>query len=335
MEIGALPRNIPIIENELNLLKNQQTSNGNFNNFGSIPHSHNTYFQTAYILIPFLKFRGYVNKNYNDVINKGFNYLNGITRSTSTDKEVYTIAAYAYALNGNHNMAKTLLAEAEKHYVQIDKHKKCLRSSQADMTCKIRHTSYAVVAYLTMNMYEQAKALTVWILNTYRPNGWLSNTYDYAVSTEAISKFLIAKDISKTTDFTVTLTNEQTFHKLVHVTQANQKDEVEVVYPDYTLDARMAIKGSGYCSITKILESTVELKTTASKFILTVTPLAASSGTQRTVRICATYQPREDEISLQTLFNVIYDVKIPSGYTYTEIVGMGSKPEIKVSKMRF
>ncbi|XP_070504812.1 CD109 antigen-like [Chironomus tepperi] len=333
MEIGALPRNPPIIEKELNLLENKQTSSGNFNNFGSIPSNRDPYFQTAYILIPFLKFRNYVNKNYDAVINKGFSYLNGITSGSSSDMESYSIAAYAYALHGNHEMAKSLLKQTEKHKKEISKTKHCL-NSLSDNNCNIRHTSYAVIAYLTMNMVREAKPFSAWIMDSYKTNKYYSNTYSYAVAAEAISKFLIANPPDLKTDFTVTLTNEMDFNKVIHVTKANQKNEVEVIYPDYTLAARMSIQGSGFCSITKIMESTIALTQSSSKFTLSVTPRAGSSTSERIVKVCATYQPKEDEVSLETIFNVIYDVELPSGYIYEEIVNLSSKPEIKLAAPR-
>ena len=335
MEIGAIPRSPSLIERELDLLRNKQTSSGTFNNFGNIPDSRNSYFQTAYVLIPFLKFKRFVNKNYDDVINRGFSYLNGISSGSSTDRETHSIAAFAYALNGNFPKALALLAEAEKYYKKLSERHICLRNSAADNNCNIRHTSYAVIAYVAMNKFEEAKRLCVWILDSYKSNKFYSNTYSYAVSTEAISRFLIARQVSQITDFKVTVSNEQSFNKVVHITNANQKDEVEIIYPDYTLEAKMSIQGNGFCSITKIMQSTVALQQSSSKFSLNVTPLAVSRTNERTVRVCATYQPREDEISLQTLFNVIYDVEMPSGYTFKEIVNIASKPEIKVRKCAF
>ena len=340
MEIRALPKDTEIIEMELDILKASQSVNGSFYDFGNFQEFRGNsdsaqYFQTAFILIPFLKFRGFTSKSYDGVIEKGFRYLNGIKNLELLDKEALSVAAYAYALKNDSNQAVKILDEVEKYGNKLDTNRKCYKLSADQKNCDLRHTLYVSNAYLTMNRSTDAKALIIWLIKSNNLDRQYSNTYDYAVSTEAISKFLVAKDVSKTPDFTVTLTNDKTFNKVVHITKANQMKEVEVVYPDYTLEAKMAIKGSGYCSITKILQSTVELRTTASKFTLTVTPLAASSGTQRTVRICATYQPKDDEINSQKLLNVIYDVEIPSGYTYTEIVGMENKPEIKVSKMRF
>ncbi|XP_070504804.1 thioester-containing protein 1 allele S3-like isoform X1 [Chironomus tepperi] len=333
MEIGALPRNPPIIEKELNLLQIQQTSSGNFNNFGSIPSNRDQYFQTAYILIPFLKFRNYVNKNYDAVINKGFSYLNGITSGSPSDMESYSIAAYAYALHGNHETAKSLLKQTVDHKKEIARTKHCLKKS-IDADCNIVHTSYAVIAYLTMNMTREAKPFSAWIMDSYKTNKYYSNTYTYAVAAEAISKFLIAYPLNLITDFTVTLTNEMDFNKVIHVTKDNQKNEIEVLYPDYTLAPSMSIQGSGFCSITKITERTVALTRSSSKFTLSVTTQATSLKNEKIVKVCATYQPKDEDISMETIFNVIYDVELPSGYIYKEIVNLSSKPEIKLAAPR-
>ncbi|XP_070504791.1 thioester-containing protein 1 allele S3-like [Chironomus tepperi] len=299
MEIGALPENQEIIEKELNLLKDLQTLSGNFNNFGSIPSNRDSYFQTAYILIPFLKFRNFVNKNYDAVINKGFSYLNGITSGSSSDMESYSISAYAYALYGNHETAKSLLKQTVDHKKEIARTKHCLKTS-IDADCNIIHTSYAVIAYLTMNMVQEARQFSAWIMDSYKPNKYYSYTNTYAVAAEAISKFLIANPSTAKTDFTVTLTNEMDFNKVIHVTKANQKNEVEVIYPDYTLAARMSIQGSGFCSITKIMESTIALTRSSSKFTLSVTPRAGSSTSERIVKLAA---PRLQKTKVQIYYN--------------------------------
>ncbi|XP_070504792.1 thioester-containing protein 1 allele S3-like [Chironomus tepperi] len=313
MEIGALPENQEIIEKELNLLKDQQTS--------------------IISEVSQAIFRNFVNKNYDAVINKGFSYLNGITSGSPSDMESYSIAAYAYALLGNHKMAKSLLKQTEKHKKEFNTKKYCLKSS-FDTDCNIMHTSYAVIAYLTMNMTREAKPFSAWIMDSYKPNKYYSYTNTYAVAAEAISKFLIANPSTAKTDFTVTLTNEMDFNKVIHVTKANQKNEVEVIYPDYTLNPQFSIQGSGFCSITKIMESTIALTQSSSKFTLLVTTRGGSSTREKIVKVCATYQPKEDEVSLETIFNVIYDVELPSGYVYKEIVNLSSKPEIKLAAPR-
>jgi len=330
MDINALPRNTRIVEQELDALKKYQTRAGNFKDFGPTPPSRSPYFQTAYVLISFLKMKNFVTKNYDDVIRKGFNYLTGINSVSTSDKEAFAVAALAHALNGNTNEAQRLLDEVEKDKIKIDSNRKCYKLSQSQTVCHLRHTSYVAIAYMTMNKPNEAKALVTWILNQYRAITYYYYTYDVAITTEAISRFLITKEISLPTDFTVTLTNEMDFNKVVHITKANQKDTHEVAYPDYTLRPKISVKGSGYCSITNIIENTVALDQSSTKFRLQVTPLAASGTNERIVRVCATYQPREDDISLETLFNVIYDVEMPSGYSYMDIDKLHTKPEIKV-----
>jgi len=330
MVIGALPVSRIIIEKEFDALKSQQTASGNFNNFGNIPDGKSEYFRTAYILIPFLKFKKFVTKNYDDVITKGFAYLSGIHAVSGIDKEAYSVAALAYSLNNQDDQAENMMNEVEKDVIRIDNYRRCYKISRSQSKCDRRHTSYAAIAYLQMKKHNEAKALITYILGEYKLLKEYRYTYAYAISTEAISKFLIATSITRPADFTVTLTNEMDFNQVVHITTANQKDPVEVIFPDYTLYPKMIIKGSGYCSLTKIIENTVALTKTISKFILFVTPSRATSSSDRSVVVCATYQPQDDESSMQTLFNVIYDVEMPSGYNYKEIVNMASKPEIKV-----
>jgi len=155
--------------------------------------------------------------------------------------------------------------------------------------------------------------------------------YHYkGTSTEAISKFLIARPSSLPTDFTVTLTNEFDFNKTVHITKNNQEESVEVDFPDYCMDPKISIKGSGFCKITKIVENSIEVGQMSSKFNLDIKALAESKPNERIVRVCAKHNDKS-----QTLTNVVYDVEIPNGYAYSHIIDLANKTEIQVRKIKF
>ncbi|CAG9810263.1 unnamed protein product [Chironomus riparius] len=330
MEIEAIPKNELIIEQELDLLKNRQNSNGFFNNFGSIPSSRNLYFQTAYILIPFLKLRRFVNKNYDEVITNGFNYLNNMTNISTSDTEAFSVAAYAYALNGNDKMAKQLLTYAEKNSRNVTNQNTCLTISKTNHKCDTRHTSYAVIAYVILNMPDKAKSHFRYIYDEYKMNQVLSNTYFYAVCAEAISRYLIAKPVKKSTDFTVTLTNEDNFKKIVHITKENQANEIEVAFPDYTLKADIKIQGSGFCLITKIVERTVVLDQSSSKFTMSILTQNGTRTNEKKLKVCAIYHPSEEDPSSFILTSVIYDVEMVSGYKFKELTNRLDIHEIKM-----
>ncbi|XP_070504806.1 CD109 antigen-like [Chironomus tepperi] len=336
MEIGALPKNARVVEQELDALKSKQNADGTFTDFGPTPPSKSAYFQTAYVLVPFLKIRNmkFVTKSYDDVINKCFNYLTGINAVSETDKEAYGLAALAYAINGSETEAERMLNEVEKSIIQIDKKRKCYKITKAENKCHMRHTSYVAISYLTLNRTEEAKKLITWLLGSYRAYSAYEYTYDVAITTEAIAKFLMTLEVHPVTDLTVILTNEMDFKKELTITAKNQKDTQEVIFPHYTLHPMVTFKGTGYSSVTLIVESTVSIEQQgASPFIVTVKPDKSTSNI-RTVQICATYSPNEDSRHLQTLVNVIYDVEMPSGYTYTDIVNLDSKPEIKMAHPR-
>jgi hypothetical protein len=248
---------------------------------------------------------------------------------SGSDREAYSVAALAYALNDDTDNAERMLNEVEKDIVRIDKVRKCYKLSKSQTTCHLRHTSYAAIAYLTLKRIEPVKAIISWILTQYRVINYFYYTYDVAINTEAISKFLVARQVALTSDLEFTFTNELDFRKVLHIKPANQKDTQEVVFPEYTLYPKVEVKGQGYCSVSYIVESTVALKKSNPKFKLTVKAPSAT-GTSRTVTVCATYQPQEEEVSAQTLFNVIYDIEMPSGFTFTEVVNLASKPEIKM-----
>lgn len=326
MEIGALPANKRAIQKELDALKALQTEDGDFDKFGSFPDFLTTgreetakFFQTSFVLIPFLKLKGYITKSYKDVINKGFNYLNSMENRLKTDNEGLSIAAYAYALNGQHDEALKLLNEINDDRLEISQKQKCLKISRSDSKCDIRHTSYAAIAYFTMNDRANAKPLINWLLESHNLNKYYSNTHSYAIATEAIAK-LASSMRSDGTNFKVTLKNEADFIKVVDIEQNNRQNPVEVDFPEYSLLASMTTSGRGYCSITTIIERTVALGRTTPDFKVNIKSSAKKrNSNERIIKVCATYDPQGDQ-NLSFLKNVIYDVEMPSGYIYLTVV---------------
>ncbi|KAL7011301.1 hypothetical protein ACKWTF_014218 [Chironomus riparius] len=326
MEIGAIPANKRIIQNELDALKNLQTEDGDFNDFGSFPEFLTTdrqetakFFQTSFVLIPFLKFKGFIKKSYENVINKGFEYLNDMGNRLRTDNEGLSIAAYVYALNDNHDEAQNLLDVVEQEKFQISDKQRCLKISRSHSNCSIRHTSYAAIAYFAMNQGSNARPLINWLLESHNLNKYYANTHTYAIATEAIAK-LASSRRSHGTNFTVQFKNEGNFNKTVNIEQKNVAKPVEIDFPDYSLTADMTISGHGYCSVTTIIEKTVTIGKTTPDFRVTVKPTSKRlNSNERILKVCAVYDPQGD-INLATLFDVIYDVEMPSGYIYLNVV---------------
>jgi hypothetical protein len=100
--------------------------------------------------------------------------------------------------------------------------------------------------------------------------------------------------------------------------------------PDYTLNFTTYAKGYGYCSITTVKESTVSLTVANPYFKLNITPRKGSTSDQMIVQVCATYDPPENVHTEAILTNVIYDVEMPSGYQYMEVINQSSTPDIGV-----
>ncbi|XP_070504939.1 murinoglobulin-1-like [Chironomus tepperi] len=329
MELGAIPESKEIIKKELDALKSFQTSSGNFSNFGNFPSTNNEYSKTAFILIPFLKFKTTFSNGYDDVINKAFTFLNGINSESEVDMETLSIAAFSYALNGQHDQAQKLLDEAENNAVKIGS-KRCFKLSRNQWNCNLRHTSYAALAYLTMNKTDEAKPLVSYILGEYRMLKSLRHTFNYAIATEVIAKLLIIRQKSALkTDLTVTLPMEYNFNGHARITEANNKNPVEVVFPHNISQLKITINGTGFCSITNIIENTVVTPKKSSKFITSVETLNGSYSNEEIVQVCATYQPLYYEDG-HNLFSVIYDVEMPSGYFYKGINNMDNNPAIKL-----
>jgi len=335
METGVIPKNTTIITNGLDSLKASQTENGSFDNFGNFLEFHGDsesaqYFQTSFFLIPFLKFRGFTTKNYDAVIDKGFNFLNGTRNMKLLDKEALSIAAYVYALNNDINQTQELLNEVEKSATKIDENEKCYKLSANHTNCDLRHTAYAALAYITANQIDYPKYIVKYIMSKFKLRSYHGNNFNYILSTEVISKYLIAKKDNTTTDIKVIFTSERGLESILNITNSNRKVLHQFTFPDYTLHPKMTINGTGVCSIRKIIESYATVEQESSKFNITVTPQPVVNQNERIVRVCATYQPQENSNRSESLFSVIYDVEMPSGYLYKEIVDYGKQKDIKV-----
>jgi len=332
MELEAIPSNPMILKRELDALKEFQEVNGSFKNFGNMPpfkgssDSKQT-FQTAYVLIPFLKFQNMVKKKYDDVIRKGFEFLD--ESSLKSDENALAVAAIAYGLHGDVSKSKNLLKKIEELTLSPDG-LKCYKTMKNLTSCDLKHTSYTMLAYLSINMTSEAMKSVTWLLRIHNKNQYFSNTHDHAIATEAIAKVLSGTRVGAT-DFKVILHNEGNFNETIHITKENIKKTFEVEIPDYSLIANVTAFGAGICSITKIVEKTTKLEVTKSKFSLNVTAHLGIVENEAFVNICATYHAKLDvEGGKQTLFNVIYDVEFPSGYAYSEVVDEQKKTEIKV-----
>ncbi|CAG9810251.1 unnamed protein product [Chironomus riparius] len=330
MDLNAIPQNTEVIKAELDALKTFQEPDGSFKNFGSMPKYRGNpestkYFQTAYILIPFIKFRKYFNTTYDDVINKGFASLDIPLKS---EVSALSVAALAYGLNGNKSKATSLLEEIKKSMIDGGKGEKCFKIMRNETKCDVRHTSYAMLAYMAINETVVAKELVTFLLKEHNVNLYYSNTHPHAIATEAVSTAMQGGKKIKT-DFTVQLQNEGDFNKTVHVTSNNIKDTIEVEFPEYSSEAKIKSLGHGYCAITTIIEKTTKLDQANSKFTLNVKTYSGSVSSEAIVNVCATYNANiDDNGGSQSIFNVIYDVEFPSGYVYEELIGINQKTEI-------
>ena len=330
MEIGALPKQSSIIQQELDYFKNRQQSNGEFENFGDFPSTEDkygtpaaSYFKTAFVLLPFLKFKSLVGKNYDAVIQKGFDYLKSNENRWNLNYEGYPVAAYAYALNNDKINAHRLLDEVEKLSVDLGNNKKCYKVSRDDSECQVRHTTYTALAYIQLNEISKALSIVKWLTTVQNLNYFYSNTYDYALTTEPIAK--LAKHLkTDQTKLTITLKNERNFQKIVDINEENSAIFQNIEFPQLSQDVISTANGYGYCSITTIFERTILLPKVTRKFKLTVTPVDKNDR-EKIVKVCAEY------VGNSVVMNAIYEVEMPSGYVYTEIMDIESqRGDIKV-----
>ena len=333
MEIGALPQNDQIIKAELEALKSKQNSDGGFTDFGDFPGfdspgSRSNYFETAFVLIPFLKLRKTtIGKNYETQITKAINYLKSNKNKLGASKEGIAIAAYAFGLIGETIETKNLLDELQDASLGFPGNKKCFKIKRTSENCDMRHTSYAALAYLTFNDISKAAELVNWLVKDLNLKYLYSNTHEYAVATEPIAKIASILKVDKT-DFKVTVRNERNFTASATITKKNADKMQYVQFPEYSQDVISVAEGHGYCSITTLYEKLIKLPRISTSFAVTVAPTKSSgSNFESTFQVCAEYS--HDKFT--SLVNVIYEVEMPSGYVYVGVEDFEKmKKDIKV-----
>lgn len=140
----------------------------------------------------------------------------------------------------------------------------------------------------------------------------------------------ITADQSIYPNFSIALTNDGDFSEIVNGKDLNGDTPIEVMFPENTTHAKTTINGSGLCTIKFIIEDTISISNPRSHFNLKITPLSSSSENEAIVQVCATYYDDEEYSRMKTLPNVIYDVEMPSGYVFKEVIDISQKPEIRV-----
>ncbi|KAL7011351.1 hypothetical protein ACKWTF_014234 [Chironomus riparius] len=330
MKLKLIPVDKSAIEKELDALEAAQMETGQFKNFGAVPDLDrqdrgNTpeYFETAYILVSFLKAKDQVGKVYSDVIDKAFSYLDNNQNKHSVDNEGLSIAAYANALEGSYErklIALDFLDTIEKSSIDYKNNQKCFKIKPQDEKCSLRHTAYAALVYLKLNEIHKAMPLIYWLLKSYNFQIYSGYTYNVAIMTEPIAEAAIYLQ-TDLTDFEVLLSDELNFEKSLRIRKENSTEAHKVEFPSYSKVFKSTASGHGYCSITKITEKIYSQSKSSSAFEIVATVLNNATNLkskEKVVRICAEFDASNSDFF--KLSNVIYEVEMPSGYIYMGIL---------------
>ena len=269
------------------------------------------YHKTAVVLITFLKFRELLEKRYEDVIEKAFNYLKLNENSWNSNYKGYAVAAYAYTLNNDAQNANQLLSKVETISVYKAEDKKCFKIKQNDYACDVMHTAYAALAYVQLGEISKAFPLTRWLISVKNINYFQSTLHDHALGTEAVANFLKYLRIEET-KLTVTIKNDGNFEKSLEVNSENTKNFQNIELPKNTQDAITKVEGHGYCSVTTIFERTVSVPKASSNFKMTINA-TEKNDIEKVVKISA------ENIGISTVIEAVYEVEMPSGYVYDGI----------------
>lgn len=337
MKSGALSVDKTALQKEFDDLEKLQASNGTFSNFnfyfslrgnGDILKFTERYFSAAYCLIPFLKHKDFLDKDYSHVIEKAFMYLNKRENRLQVMRYGLSIAAYAYALANKRREAEELLDKVEETFIDRGNNKKCYKIEGKDGECDVTHTAYAALALLKLNLISRAEPLIYWFMDTKMNFNLLQETYYTAAITEPIAELGIALK-SDVTNLRISLKNEHGFTKNLEVLKDNSHIPQDIELPNYSQDVISTISGYGYCTVSMIFERIVIVPQIVAIFKVNIhTDVASTIPNEKIVRVCAKYDAQAGMDPV--LVNVIYEIGMPSGYIYSGIVGPESQNDIKV-----
>ncbi|XP_070504828.1 thioester-containing protein 1 allele S3-like [Chironomus tepperi] len=323
MNINAISVNKGLIQVDFRRLKDYQQSDGSFASFGTYPErssndaASNKYFETAYILISFLKYRDYFDQDYSELIRKAFNFLDNPSNKLSLLPDAHSIAAYAYALNKNYASAVKHMEEVEKNTITNGRGKiveKCFKSKSSSTSCDMRHTAYSILAYHAMNQLPKAKPLVLGIVKQFSSDKTF--LHQHSIAAEAISTILSESKVAAI-NMAVNLKNEFDFDKTVIINGNNLDIIHEIKFPDNSEHAIISTNGSGWCTVTIVKETLVTLKSLNPSFKLTINNQQSIINQYSRVMFCFTFIGKVDDDDVQN--DIRMELEMPTGYMFVEV----------------
>lgn len=182
---------------------------------------------------------------------------------------------------------------------------------------------------LTLNKLAHAEPVINWLIKTNLRFGGMEYTLYNAILTEPIVEMGIKKNAADLTNLKVKLRNEHGYQQTVEITKENDQALQNVDLPKYSREITASVSGYGYCTVTIFMETILLSEKVVPKFTLNInTNIHSNIQQEKIVRVCAIYNSKGSEKT--SIVNVIYEVNMPSGYVYSNVVNLNQKPEIKV-----
>jgi len=351
MTVNAVPEDKKVVFESLDMVRNLQESSGTFthDNFNFMyaldyqDHEYfaNTerYFAAAYCLIPFVRFRKFMDGRYDNFIRNGLSYLDNDNNRLQVMPYGLSPAAYVYALDNQPEKAKNLLKEIEKTYIHHE-NKKCYKIFEYS-NCDDRHTAYVALTYLALNDILKAQPIIYYLLGKKQEYELNRNTNYLSIVTEPIAEMGIFLNV-KNTNLKINVKNEHAFSKDLNIDDKNSYLSQTVEMPQGSEQVSSVISGTGYCTISVIFERIVVVPVVENVFSLTVKTRPGFGWDENyftivnfmIVEICATYHQQSG--MKPVLVNVVYEVEMPSGYIFLSQKETGSNiNKIKVRNLEF
>jgi len=223
------------------------------------------------------------------------------------------------------------LTQSFSFYIQASKQS----PDPSNFVLKVSNKNENYECYLTKKVKIEPAKIKTYETGTkmyeLRPNGYYGNGISTTYREDRILRFFVEIIANQSTqaNFSVALSNEEDFNEIVNVTDLNADTPIYFMFPENSTTLKASIEGSGLCTIKITIEETISINNPRSNLHLNITTLSSPNENEGIVRVCATYDSN-DFFNEDALKDLVYDVEMPGGYVYDEVIDIEQKPEIKV-----
>jgi hypothetical protein len=277
----------------------------------------------AFTAIPFLKHQDIFKETYKDIIGKYLETLEKDYNNAEMSKSTLdlAIAAHAFALGGKYK-AK-LCSDLEMYKFEYDD-KRCYKLKKSNKECNVILTVYMALTNILHVCPEDSSNVfpTIrWLYNKFDKDK--SYSFERAITSEVfaeLKKGINSKKTSLRIEIENTLVTNKQF-ETVEISTENARNVTQIKMSRYSKDIEYSVTGIGFWSIVFVHEFIKT--TTVVSSLLALTVKVSNGNASKHIKVCGSY--KDNQQTKNNELRVFYEIDIPSGYIYKNILEMKEK----------